>query len=472
MLNKRINIKNSIIVILAIAVLLNCIVPIIHASAYSVFYADDYSFALFEGTPIGNVIRNYKTWQGTYSGLYFVYAFEPLLHGGLSTLRNTMVITNILLFIALYAAAFAFARRIECDNSYVVSAVVATLFVYIFTSYQFYNEIFTWFTGMAIYGLPLISGLFALTYMLFDNKRNVISSIIICLLLIIGVGGNQMICGFICYLMLSMVVYAVIEKKPLKLTLIYFAVAVLFSAVNAFCPGNFARHGQIDSTGLHPVQAIRFTASVCFNRIHEILTNSDLIIVMMVVIIVAIVFDVRKMLSIGYYWFSIVLLLLPFVTCFPICLGTSSSYMPSRAYFGIDLSIYFVSMNVSIFIGALMNKYIREMKSNSIVKVACLVLLVMAFGLACADNYKYEDSVYYSINKQFDNGDYQNYYAQIKTMTGILENAERGSDLVLTGEDVPYPIDYLLPFWISNDQNHWINIGVSDFYGLNSLRQE
>ena len=70
-------------------------------------------------------------------------------------------------------------------------------------------------------------------------------------------GGSLTVSAAGCFFAVVYCVYIAISRKEIHVkSIIVSCVWIISSGVNAIAPGNFRRHGFVDSTGIHPIDAL------------------------------------------------------------------------------------------------------------------------------------------------------------------------------------------------------------------------
>lgn len=462
--------KNIITVLIAIAILV-VILPTVISSAYSVYVADDFSAGgmIKDGyTGLKYVKYYYNNWQGTYTGMFLVAWLSPIVHGGLQELRILSILVSILTYFSFGFLINAVANHMLKIKSFAVRLSIVFLSIYMLSAFMCYNEIFYWFTGMAVYTIPMIALMLGLGLYIDDKgNKSIPKLVIISILGIVSGGGALAIPGFGCYFLLVLIFFDFIKAKKINIpNVIVFAIWVISALINTAAPGNFARHDVVDSTGVHPLHAISDSVKICLDRVVWFNENTAWIAVLLVVFVVS--FIVRHESDENpkcHILLVVMLLFLPFITIFPVALGQGMR-TPNRVLFSLDIAIFVVA----IYLFAVFGIIAANLLAGEDVKKA-LVVFTLLLTLVCVtnDSFSYEDQVFYKVSSQLSAKEYQNYYI---TMVGIydkLESEPTGADVAIYRHELPADIENFNNFYLDLDPADWVNTDISDYFDFNSL---
>lgn len=154
---------NQVTVIWGIMAILT-VIPIIVASEYSVYSADDFSHSSGVGVFGGNMWelfvaslrytkRMYLVWQGTYTSMFLQAFLSPLNGFGYMQLRAVMVFNAVLFIISLKVLISAICKSLYIDVGRLwIFFSICVMGIFAFTSWQ---EIFYWFSGAVSYSFPM-----------------------------------------------------------------------------------------------------------------------------------------------------------------------------------------------------------------------------------------------------------------------------------------------------------------------------
>lgn len=476
---KRIDKKTIIIAAVIVAMILYCL-PIIISIAYSVHVADDYSCAGFINSnglnPFEYMAYYYMNWQGTYTSLLLMALLTPILHGGMALFRFEMIIWFLLTASAIVFLVRTFTKTFfEMDTF--IGHIISFLTIYIVFSYTCYTENYYWFTSSMVYTLVMACMLLAIPLLIKSVKLN--NNLIYILAIVLGViacGGALPIPGFGCYTALVICFVSFLKNKKIKSKYnLTFIVWVIAAVINAAAPGNFVRKEIADSTGIHVFSAIRVTIGMYLNRVNDYCTNTSLVAILLLGLICGIYAGMHrtkkldKELKLGI----VLELFAPLVTLFPVVLGnysqaTNTARVDLRCWFIVDIAMYISLVGIVLLIGILLAE---NFKSEQLSQFAMTMIGILSVVLILTDDYSFTNSIPYQTYKQLQAGEYQNYYSQFLKIDEKLKNSA-GEDVVLLSSEIPDEINNFYNFYIDIEPTDWVNIDISTYYGLNSLRRE
>lgn len=473
------NVINSLLVLVVFLFLLHISLPIIISASYSIFVADDFSFAGAvnqHGSPLAFALYFYKNWQGTYSATFLSGVFNPLLHGGLKTLGIIMAINAILVILAIMIDIFVIIKFKLGQENIVFPLVVGTAVIYLLTQYISWDEIWYWYTGAMVYSIPYIFYLVGLIlWFHYQKKQKMIYFVLVVIMGFVGGGGNLCVVAFGCWTMLLILVDDFITSRKIeRMTILMFATWVACGLLNTLAPGNFSRHEASASSGLHPFLAFKYAFVTYKDRVLTYISSTDMILVLLFILIVAVIFlKETKRESFFRGIVAVVLLFLaPVIEAFPVLLGymttedPASVTMPQRCYFIFDISIFVFLMGLMILMGAIIRNNISSLEIR---KAWVIAMFLIMFVVANIDDYSSETAITTDIKNDIKNGEYTAYRNEMAVLYAKLEDGA-GLDIVVTSEEISSDLHYYNPFYLSEDATNWVNVDIATYYGINTIQ--
>ena len=468
------NIK-QIVLIVCIVLTAWMIVTFVSATAYSVLVSDDFGHAARVGiyrVSLWNNIKEsinyskytYNNWQGTYFSMFLQILISPLNNYGLPQLRLIMVL-NSLLFLTGVVILFPteMVKRIDGGRQY-IRAIVAFCACYLLIGYESYHEVFFWYSGAVSYSIPailLMPGLFFLA----KERINGWQFVIAILSGILAMGGSLTIAGIGCYLAVVICINHFVGHKVNIRHLSVLFVWVIFACINSFAPGNFVRHSGMDNTGVHPARAFYDSICMTFMRWNRFCSETDFICVILLVVLCGTLIGDVYVVSVRNYIISAMLALLPVVAVYPVALGYSGQYILNRTAFVIDLSIIISALYISLVAGMKIYNICGKKRRN--ILIASIGLLSIFCMLL--DGYKIENSNIKLMSLMLNEGVYQEHYILTRDFYQRLASFEKGEDVRIPEQDLPYLIKNVQNFYITDNPNSDLNMDVALFYGFNSI---
>lgn len=454
-----------------------CVATVVIASTYSVLVADDFSLGASVGTydsvfdafskSINYLIHFYSTWQGTYFTAFFQSLMSPVSFGGLLQLRIFMFFNSVTFFSALAFFVFSAFDKIKKEYMYIISIVICGLIV-LLTCNEYYTEIFYWFSGATSYAVPFSLLLFSLSFFIRFNYYG--KKVYFYLSIVFGflsMGGTLAIAGVGCFIMLLLCgVFCFYCRENFVRNCIAFLSYFIGAIVNALAPGNFARHNTIDSSGLHPKTALVNSINIVDDRYQHFFVDTNFILIVFLLFICGIILGKRYQMKLKpLFLLSIMGLLTPIVSMFPVNLGYSSAYIPERCVFVLDMSILLSATSFSISTGFIIGEKCLKFSKN------CLVyFLITASVITMMDGYSLKSARVFKISSNLLHGAYQAHFVTYTQFYNSLKSYENDSDVVIEVENMPYNIEGIYNFSLTNDTSDWVNYSVAKSMGLNSIK--
>lgn len=460
------------------------------ASSYTVFNSDDYTTASSEivirnGASIrsGIELMAYfrESWGGYYSTFFFNGLLIPLERNGLVSLRRIIVFSNISFFLTVFLLFYTIVKVRKQDTR--ITLLYFSLFIYLLSMIDFYDEIFFWFTCATGYVIPftfLVLGV--ITFIIANNKEkgNFFWYLISSTIGVVAMGGALNVSGIGCYTLVLLCLYYQfgirVKKSQSIRNWICFTIYLLCSIVNVSAPGNYKRHCIVDDSGLHPLMAMSWSIDVYLKRLDLLFEKKQIIPIIIVLV------------SIGYYVskhkdymgdklvYDIVMLsgvlLAPVVAIYPTILGYSTVLLPKRSLFCIDMSIFisffYCFTRMGILIRFLTERVIkskrinkRQFKTDNYIYVFAIIVIVLTLPITKPWNIPMRNAYI-----QLRTETYQTTYREYMNLYSILEKKEQGTDAYIDSKDVPRTIPYYYNV-IFDEQALRI---MAQYYKLNSIR--
>ena len=467
----------KLIIGISIAMIGYMIFTVVSASSFTVLVADDFSHGNGVGVfhtslskyfkaSVAYAVKEYKEWQGTYFSMFIQALLSPINNYGLVQLKIVMIFNAIFFFSSFIFMIYTLLRNI--DNSYMyIKVMFIAISVFLITAFDSYTEIFYWFSGAVSYSFPISIAMIGIaTFILLNDTKKMKYFVITIICGICAMGGSLAVSGLGCYTMLLLCIYYFIREKRIKRkNIIVFAVYFIGALVNAIAPGNFKRHDVVDNSGIHLFKTIYNSIIMGDGRWQFFFKNTDFVF-WMVVIVICGFYVGKKTNKINWlkFYMSILSLLVPFVTAFPIAMGYSTSEISSRCAFLIDIGIIVSSFNLMINLGSVLSS-VADTNKNSLKSILCVVA-VICFTL---DGFGISNVKTFQISLELSNGTYQQYYDNCENFLDRLSKCEKDSDVTISSNEFPQSIENIYNFYLTEDKSNWVNASVAQYYGLKSI---
>ncbi len=447
--------------------------PYLSAQQYALFRADDFSGYIGTMAKPGNsffekafnyYVSNYMGWQGTWSSDFVFIFFNPIRVYSYTLLR--IVLTGILLasIISIFFLSYVVMDYFHVNRKNAVYCV--GLFLIPLLSYRDYKEIYLWFTGMAVYLLPVLFFAIAFSFLLLgEMKQKKIFFFLSAVFMVLMSGGVLEFVGFgMFWLLLLIIIEYIRTKKINKRFVIIFALSLLGALATAFAPGNFARRQEF-SAKLSIMKAAFLSIKAFVEEIAWFGKDTTFIAFVILAFLLGCCFK-RKIKDSITATAICGLILTPVVTIFPVALGYGSisvKSLPSRCLFILDMSIIACCIGTAFLVG---NKlFTRDLLPDikNIKFIVCMaVLLVITLGGDELTNY-----TPIAISANFKNGFIQKYESDWRS---ILDQIEHSSEWDITVTGAPDEINGCLSPDLTENPEWWTNVCVASFFSKGSVR--
>ena len=471
----------------SIIVLFSVIFIELWAAYYSVFNADDFSIAN-SMRPYGNTIpeyimacfryikRTYLNWQGTYSSFFIWTILNPLNELGLPQLRVIMVLNGLLYFSSLFFLIFIVFNFLM-EGNYHIKLFFCACVAYMIMNSRMYPQVFFWFNGAATYCFPIFCLFFSVSFFILSNiksERRILYTVLTVLFSIGSQGGSLAIPGAGCYIVLIICFLFWLRTKKLSTTnLVALAFFFIEALINAVSPGNFIRHTQYEE-GIHPITAIGLTFREYFRELKLIVANDQFCVILLMLILCGAVLYI-KILYIKpesdiklYTLMSLLLLITPMGTIFPIILGYGGNFdIPNRALFIINTIMVLTYSNLAIIAGCWITIWMKKIRKNILFVECPLIILLLIFLVRIFIISDLRDTVMIRTLRNLYHGRIQAYYEECK---GVYEYLRESDEMDIVIENYPQPVEGFGVFELYPNPNEWVNTCVAKYYYKNSVR--
>jgi len=456
------------------------VITITYASAFSFYFNDDFSNAngigLFNA-PIKDCVVNsvnytkniYSVWQGTYFSTFIQALLSPLNNGGLNRLRIIMVINSCLFFLSLLTFTNTvinnFVVRLDICEKSIISMIICIMLM----GFNFYGEIFFWYTGAMQYSVALSLFFLGFSLIVYSNKKGnktIVPYIIGIVLGFCSMGGNLAVAGIGCYVLFVYSIYMYTKEKRIDIkSTAALIIMVVGALINVLAPGNYKRHDQIDSTGIHIFESLKNSVYMIDSRMQYLVRNTCFVALLIAIVLFGFLVSKKNSMCKKVLPYSVLGLATPLFGAFPIALGYSSSNLPERCAFMIDVSIIISFLIFFISIGGYLITIIINKESQDLFKVFICVIISTVFLL---DGTGLDKVTILKMNDQLVSGAYRNHYEDYVAFFDSLSGHE-GEDITISRASFPEDLDYYHNLSLNSNSTHWVNNAIAKYIGLNSI---
>ena len=447
--------------------------PYLSAQQYAIFRSDDFAGYIGTMAKPGNsffekafnyYVNNYMNWQGTWSSDFVFIFFNPIRVYSYTLLR--MILSAVLLasIISIFFLSYVVMDYFHISRKNAVFCV--GLFLIPLLAYRDYKEIYLWFTGMAVYMLPILFYAIAFSFLLLgEMKQKKILFFLSCVFMVLMTGGVLSFVGFgMFWLLLFIIVEYIRTEKVNKHFAIIFALSLIGALVTAFAPGNFARHQEF-SKELGILNAVFLSIKAFVEEIAWFGKDTTFAAFVILAFLLGCCFK-RKIKDLITATIICGLILTPIITMFPVALGYGSisvKSLQSRSLFILDMSIIACCIGVAFLAGnKLFTKGLLPDIKNIKFIVCMAVLLVITLGGDELTNY-----TPIAISANFKNGFIQKYESDWRNILDQIENSDEW-DITIAG--APNEISGCLSPDLRDDPEWWVNECIANFFLKGSVR--
>lgn len=413
----------------------------------------------------------YMTWQGTFTSCFLMYIIEPFRTMGVMGIRGFLVLNLVVFFISVLWFGSKIVRNmfgVYDRNSFLI---LLTFFVFVsFGICDGGQEIFYWYTGACVYTVPMSLTFCSLAlYMEFLwGEKRYRKRVWLCILAFIASGGVLQVTAILCYGMLILwVLFLAMNKGKEKiLSGVPFISAFIGALINAFAPGNFARHAKMEE-GIHIYKALINVAKVIILQIKGIIIENLFIYIMIFCFLLGILFASKSDMKKRKYHPTILLLILLFglaISIFPFCLGCATIDMALRNTYICELYIGCGSIICALEFGGWV-----AAEKKCFINSEKLLLVFICIGLVFVrggDVWKLIQGTSGRTFYELCRGDIQNCSTQwLKVLDEVRDSKE--DDVIIQIEEIPSTI--LMEPGITEDKEYWVNYSVAQYYHKNTV---
>ena len=424
----------------------------------------------------------YQSWQGTYTG-EFIMGMEPSVRESYTALRVIMVISVI-----LFVTALIFLVHTICTKALKMTSgqgwAVGLLSEFIVFNISLTGELFSWYTGAAVYTFPLIGMLLCLAFSIrsyFDGK--LVYAILAGIFGVIGAGGSLQVVGFGCAAYLVALIAYMTGIKNIKANIkrilflcLPFIFTVAGALVNTAAPGNFKRHDAMEAGGVFEV-GMTFTSS-WYNMITHIgyMLTAYLVPAVIAAAFLICVCSASKVAVTGKALAASACgaVFIAVVTIFPVILGYGTydidSYLSSsRIHYVFDMTITMLFVLLACVAGFYMKELLHRnnisVKEQALKTVLIAVVLVLMFSGEVFKNY--QNGMNYKIMDDLKCNRLIVASEQMEALYEKVDAAEDGTDVVIEEPVLPGTVLYI-PLYIDYP-DYFANHEVANYYHVNSF---
>lgn len=476
--------RNALIIVLNCLAILFMVYVVTASAGYTVFVGDDFTnsvrigafrapFFKYLAASLYYMKDMYYDWQGTYFAMFIQALLSPLNNFGMMQLKIVMILNALLFFGSLFGMVWTVLGFVLREKRELpVRLTVFTVILFAILDANVFTEIFFWYCGAAAYAIPFsfillsVMFFFKLNDMRYSIKKQMLFCVCSSALLFLASGGPLAVTGIGCYVVLLLTVgFYLLSKKFSVRNIIVIAAGVLGALINVIAPGNFARHEYGNGESWKLLQSVKWAVKNVLEEA-ERLTKETLFGIMLIAMLMVGIYLAERLREhfTAYGIVSILAMGAGFVTAFPVALGYGGPYFPNRCYFLLDVTLVLSLFNFAVFIGCLLDRWAKLHNDRRV--WAVLWIILFSLFILCPE--ALSESALMTVAESKHNGSYKNYYEECVDIYNYLENCTE-EDVVL---EMPEYIDNFECFYLDEDENGWVNVGVAQYYNKNSVKRK
>lgn len=455
------------------------------SAGYTVLLGDDYThgvrvgvfhvpFFQYLSASLQYMKEIYLDWQGTYFAMFLQAFLSPVNNFGLPQLRVVMILNALLFFASLFGAYFAVTGFVFRGKELIpIRLTIFTLLLFSILDASVFTEIFFWYSGAVSYSIPFSFLLLGLICFLRMNRpsdseqgKNVLA-VCASVFLFLASGGSLAVSGTGCYAVLLFTLgFRLASGKISGRNIIVTGAGIVGALINVIAPGNFSRHTyNSGGNSWRFVQSVKWTVKTVWSEIGR-LTEETVFGVMLILMILVGIYISKRLHQVFnvYGMISALALATGYVTAFPVAFGYSGPEFPNRCYFVLDVVLILSLLNFAVFIGCFLDRFANLCEDRKV----WAVLFIVAFASFLSAPEPIADSAVMRVARSMHNGSYKNYYEECREAYDYLATCPE-DDVALP---VPEYIENFECFYLDEDPDGWVNVGVAQFYHKNSVRKQ
>lgn len=459
-------------------------------AGYTVLLGDDYThgvrvgafhvpFLEYAAASLRYMKEIYLDWQGTFFSMFLQAFLSPVNNFGMVQLKIVMIVNALLFFTALFGVVWAVTGFVlRENNSAHMRVTIFSIILFAILDADIFTEIFFWYSGAVSYSMPLSCALLAVMCLLvlnrqinndsYKNRRRILMTAIAAVLSFLAAGGSLAVSGTECYALVLLTLGFYLRRRKVSVSnIVVTAAGIVGALVNVAAPGNFSRHTYNsggDSHAWRLVQSVKWSIKTVWGETGRLTKETMFGVMLIAMILVGIRLSVKMGDTLRVYGvMSILALAAGYVTAFPVALGYGGPEFPNRCYFVLDVVLVLSLLNFALFAGVCLERWAGLCENRS----ACAVLYVVLFVSVLFAPETISDSALMAVAGSVHNGSYADYYESCTEVYNYLADCPERDVVVY----VPAYIENFECFYLDEDADGWVNIGVAEYYHKNSVRR-
>lgn len=409
---------------------------------------------------------------GRYFSMFIQYLFGPkpyidfILQERIMMLINVLLYFLSLLFLSISLTTNLFLKRSTFSDKLLFSYVLFYALIVPINVYNYYHDIFTWYSGAASYTFPISLFSFSFGIMLFvANSKNVVLKSLYVFLAFLSMGGNIGVALLLFMMIIIYCLYLIFSKKFSKDTFYLLLPYLIGFAINILSPGNYFRARQNNDRTFRISTLIIRTIKYVINRFEVVFVKPHFVLVLILFSAIIFILILKYKINIKkYVYCQIIYLVIPFMIASVVALAYNNSLIAQTHLFkeydchdrtaylidiGLIVLIYHIFVDIMFGIYIFMKNRVnyKALKNKTLPIVICFLICISQVCSVMSKQSIYRIHIMQLIDNLYHNK-YQIYYEKYLECIKTL-NAEAGKadyiKLEMPVNDIPLytPFDKL-----------------------------
>ena len=458
--------KNKVIGFILLIIL--ALIPYFYLSAFAHPIADDFLYAVLSRKMgiINGMFFLYKSWSGR-----FVSNITELLNPLVWDSFTYYKIMPLILFLLTFLSAYFLIHKLFGKILKKLEVVLAALFILLIYVFQLptLTEGFYWFSGSCEYQLSVVFSwiLIGLLISYFQKKsfvNKLILSFVIIFINIILIGLNETYVLILCGLYLCAFFISIYRKQQSKIFwLILFSISLIVSIFSLLAPGNAVRGSNFESEHFNFIKSFIFSMLQIPRFFFSWISNVPFILGTFLIFPLTIKlgkkFDfIRNHFYIHPLLASLSLPLIIFVCVFPAYWATGILGQHRTLNIAYSLFIFLWFGVVCCWTNFLEQKEcLPQIAIHSKWQTVFIIFIIVSMTITC-NGYNALTDIIYGKAQKFDKIMFERY--------SIMKQAKEQSIKCCEFKEIDDKPATLFFIDITSNENHWINRGYEEYFGM------
>lgn len=426
---------------------------------------------------VARVIREYKTWQGTYFSSFLAIMTSAFLGAGTVQLILKGFLSMLMLLSSLYLLCKGLMDYfgIEFEADFVVCAIVILFFSLYPHAEMLYHEVsiipYSFAMALAMYG-----GWFALAASKTKKARYLVLNIIFSFVL---TGCNAEVAIYNCFFLFAFTLLELLRNKKLNGRAVASLLsAVVFTLINVAAPGNQVRRAY-NLNGEKPdligsvISCFIGSCHQVFLEVMNVILNPRALCFFLLLIVAGLTLGKKAKLKWYTVPFLLICMFMPVLMILPTILGYGAIDMIPQRCLSIERLVILMELGIgALYLGCLLKPLLfkaedTQSKKRLVLKVCAVLLALAILSPIGYSEFNIRNNWLTLTATNLFNGDIPGRHRLMLDIYNTFEESPEGSDVVI--EKWPENTEYYYCNDIRSNPDDWHNVAVRKYYNLNSV---